>query len=336
MSKIKNDEFQKSLDRLQSLAKGSQLYHTESDSDPGSWPGGTQEDLKETSDGDIHIDDNGTDYQGVRKSLAEKVRKSLALTPAEVAIAEGKNPMPLIGQKVSKGLNLTAAEQWAVKSGFKGMIAKGNEKPTESSDTPGEGDDANSVPPTNAGDNTNDEIEPDAKKSFNSAVKGSLELQKGIEASPFLYEFVRAVGEALSGSETRTQKSVMAAVEKYGHKLATIEKALSDQQAFNKSLAATVVGIGELVSGGQNALAAAASAPAGGPRSQTRSGIAVINKSLDGDGLDALNKAQVSDVMTNLVKSGELGPLDVIRFESTGELPPSARQKVVSYLNGKN
>src|SRR5690348_9682701 len=116
-------KFNSALARLESMSKG-QLYHTGSDSNPGTWAGTSQEDLNEHDDG---IDANGTDYDGVKKALARKVEKSQALTPAEVAIVKGQDPRKLIAEKVSKGEALTPAETWAIKGGFGKMMAKGND-----------------------------------------------------------------------------------------------------------------------------------------------------------------------------------------------------------------
>lgn len=348
---MKKSEFEKSLNRLQNLTKGTQLFHTASDSNPSSWQGGAQEDLDEHG-GDVHIEDNGTDYNGVRKSLAEKVKKSQALTPAEVLIAEGKNPLPAIAEKVFKGLKLTPAEDWAIKGGydadkdeFMGM-KKGKEMPSQAG-MPGEQDDANSAPCTNAGEKMDEgEVQQDAKKSFNGAVETSLELQKGIEASPFLYELVKAIGSALSGSEARVVKSLTNTVAALASRIDSLEKSsngrASEQNEFNKSLAEAVVGIGELVNGTTDVAAQAASAPVGPPKSQLvkgqTNGINVIEKSYGGPGglnMD-LTKSQYTDIMVDMVKSGKLNGNEVLKFETTGEILPQTQQKVAAYLNGKN
>src|SRR5574339_119269 len=97
------DKFNSALGRLQDMAK-SQLFHTGSDSNPGTWAGSPQSDLNDHEDG---IDENGTDYNGVKKALAMKVEKCLALTPAEVMIIKGQDPRKVIAEKISKGQKLT-------------------------------------------------------------------------------------------------------------------------------------------------------------------------------------------------------------------------------------
>lgn len=350
MSKLTKDEFHKSLERLQNLAKGTQLHHTPSNSNPGTWPGGAQSEQNEHDDG---IGDDGTDYKGVKKSLAEKVRKSQALTQAEVAIAEGRNPLPIIGEKVSKGQALTPAEQWALKSNYQGgdmAKATGKAKPGSGKDTPGEQDSATSVEHTNAG-STEDEIEPDAKKSFNNAVNGSLSMQQGLELSPFLYEFTRAHGEALGSYERRVIKSVSEVVSKLNDRIDQLEKSIShhfeNQGEFNKSMAEAVVGIGEMAGASADVSLEKAQQPDRGPKSnfapqsangQSQGGVQVVEKSHNGPGgLDMdLSKSQIVNAMTDMVSKSQLSHLEVLKFEHTGQLAPEVRTKVVSYLNGNN
>ena len=67
---------------------------------------------------------------------------------------------------------------------------------------------------------------------------------------------------------------------------------------------------------------------------------ASVNKSFAGPGgLDygdgALAKSQVVNAMAEMVKSQKLNPLDVIKFESTGELSPQTQAAIVDGLQGK-
>jgi hypothetical protein len=351
MGKLTGEEFEKSLNRLQGFAKSStQLHHTASDSNPGSWPGGAQEDLDDTRS---NIDDNGTDYNGVRKSLAAKIRKSQALTTAEIAIADGLNPIPAIQEKLSKGLALTPAESWAASGGFdvaKGSyVSKASTKPVEESPMSGEDDDANSVPETNAG-GAEKEIEADAKKSFDNTVNSSLELSKGLELSPFLYELTNAIGHALGGSEGRIVKSLEATLTGIAHRVEALEKsqaaAAGQQEEFRKSLATAVVGIGESVSATADATAYQAQLPVGAPKSQMRQapaqgnngGINVMSKSYGGPGgLDLnMSKSVISDALVDLCKSNEIPVKEVIRFESTDILSPQTSAKVEALVAGRN
>lgn len=348
MATVKGGDFQKSLERLQSMAK-SQLHHTASDSNPGVWPGGAQEDLDEHG-GDTHIDDNGTDYDGVRKSLADKIRKSEPLTPAEVAIADNANPLPAIQAKLAKGQALTAAEAWALNGGFDAStgsyISKASTKPSPAGKS-GEDDDANSVPESNAGGKES-EIEQDAKKSFDGAVSKSLELQKGLELSPFLYELTNAIGAALGGAEERVVKSLANTIGALAQRVESIEKSQATttaaQDEFNKSLAEAVVGIGETVGATADATAQQAQLPVGAPKSQMRQGAAggndinVMSKSYAGPGGLEMNMSKniISDALVELAKSNEVQPIEVVRFESTNDLLPATRAKVEALVRGGN
>lgn len=345
---MENSEFQAALGRLESMAKG-QLHHTPSDSDPGTWAGtSTQDGQDEHNDG---IDENGTDYEGVKKALATKIERSQALTPAEVAIVKGADPRPAIMEKINKGETLTPAEGWVLKGGFAKMC-KGNDKPT-SAGVPGEAKDAGSVPDSHAGENENDEIEPDAKKSLDGAIAQTDHLRKGLEMSPILVEFTRAMGEALNGLEARTalriEKSVMALVERQAALEEFVSKAFAEQGEFNKSFAETMVGVGQHVAGQSEVMTAQATAPAGPPKSQLRAipggqaqpqeGVQVMQKSFAG-GLDvggeALAKSQVINAMADLVEKGKLNSLDVVKFEMTGEINPNVSQMVMAHVQGGN
>jgi hypothetical protein len=357
MSTMNRDEFHAALGRLESLAKG-QLYHTPSDSNPGTWAGSSQEDQNEHEDG---IDENGTDYAGVKKALAAKVAKSKALTPAEVAIVKGQDPRKLISDKISKGESLTAAEGWAVKGGVAKMginigpaVKKGNDGP-EKAGVPGEDKDAGSVPDSNAGDD-DEEIEPDAKKSLAGAIGSTQNLKKGIEMSPILAEFARAMGVALEGVEARTasriSKSFAGALAPVVARIEMVEKSVSglvsDQSSFNKSFAEAMVGIGQQLAGGAEVASAAASAPAGAPKSHLRAisggqgggapaGVQAVQKSFGPGGLDVSGdqfaKSQITDAMIDLVKGGKLNQLDVVKFETSGEMNPAVRNMVVGHLS---
>lgn len=361
-SNIGKSDFQAALNRLEAMAKGqgqTQLFATPSDSNPGTWAGSSQTDVDEHTDG---IDENGTDYTGVKKALAAKVAKSKALTPAEVAIVKGEDPRPIIGQKISKGKKLTAAERWVLKGGAKFFkkndeeeeegeeeepkaekgkkIAKASTKPEEAPAS-GTQDDAGKVPGSNAGANIDDEIETDAKKSLGKSIGETQSLRKGIEMSPILYEFARAMGEALEGVEARTAQRISKAIEALTTKITTVEKSMVEQGEFNKGFAETLVGIGQHVAGSTAQAAQAATEPAGAPKSHLRAlpgGVQPIQKSFGPGGLDinegALAKSQVVDVMTDLVQKGKLSSLDVVKYETTGQISPQVQQMVLAQAQG--
>lgn len=345
---LNRDEFQKSLGRLDALAKGgaTQLHHTGADSNPGTWAGSAQQDQSEYDNG---IDDNGTDYGGVKKALAAKVAKSQALTPAEVAIVKGLDPRPLIADKIVKGQKLTQAESWAVKGGFDKMKAeldKSTAKPTDSTTGIGESNSASNVPDTNAG-GKDTEIEGNAKKSLGGAIDSSQSLRKGIEMSPILAEFARAVGTALDGMEARVAKSIADAIGGVNTKVETVAKSFASFTAesgeFQKGFAEAIVGIGQTLTGQAEVAASQAHTPAGAPRSQMRApaqgNAQVIHKSFGGPGGldvsgDAMNKSNIVNAMVDLVKANKLSQLDVVKFETSSQMSPSVQQLVSAHLGG--
>ena len=255
---------------------------------------------------------------------------------------------------MAKGLALTPAESWAAAGGFdvaKGAyVSKASTKPVDGAPMSGEDDDANSVPETNAGGKEG-EVEADAKKAFNDTVNSSLELSKGLELSPFLYELTNAIGHALGGSEGRIVKSLEAALGGIARRVDSLEKSqkavAGAQDEFYKSLATAVVGIGENVSATADATAYQSQLPVGAPKSQMRQapagqqsngGVNVMSKSYGGPGGLEMNmsKSVISDALVDLCKSNEISATEVIRFESTDILSPQTRSKVEALVAGRN
>lgn len=270
---MEKQQFHNALNRLESMAKGgaTQLHHTSSDSNPQSWPGGAQSDQNEHVDG---IDDNGTDYTGVKKSLGLKVEGCEALTHAEVAILKGmtEDAGGYIQHKINNQQHLTKAEHWFYHGGWQ-QVQKASTVPGKAGKS-GEDDTATVVPPTNAGGDTNSEIEADANKSFAGNVAGNQTLQEGIELSPFLYEFTRAMAEGLEGVEARISKGMYDLVaplyEHIEYLQGALTKSVGEQAEFNKGFATTIVGIGQHVAGGAEVQAQQQYMPQGPPKSQLR------------------------------------------------------------------
>lgn len=381
MSKIATPEFQKSLARLDGLVK-SQLFHTPSDSEPDTWAGTGHED--EDSMGDM-IEENGTDYNGVKKALAAKVAVPAKLSKAEVAIIKGQDPYPFIKAKLAKGKALTAAERWVSKGlgrkVFAQFLAKSGMDNSPKQDGAGvENKDARNVPKLNVADKDdgkeNAEADPHSGKSMHgknygkscdhdeddscekcekslaSAARSQKNLSKAIDMSPVIQEMVVALGHALEGQSVHVVKSVTAQLAPLIARIDSVEKSLAaftaNQTEFNKGFGETLIGIGEHVAGGSEVAAAAASQPAHGPRSNMRvmkggadqtQGIQPLNKSFNGpggleSGEGAMAKSQLVNVMADMVQKGLLNPLDVVKFESTGELSQGTHEKIAAYSSG--
>lgn len=356
---VNKDDFQKSLARLESMTKG-QLFHTPSDSAPGTWAGSGPSDEDSMDDG---INENGTDYDGVKKGLSAKLERTQHLTKAEIAIVKGVNPYPHIKSKLSKGKGLTAAERWVTKgAGTKVFAQFFKAEGMANVPTPDaaaeENKTARQVPGNAVANKEEGKEEPEkgagtTAKSFNDAVAGQPDLSKAINMSPVMYQFAAAMGQALEGTEARIVERVVKSLAPIFAQLDGVAKSLQSKIAadgeFQKSLATAVVGIGEQVTGASDVAAQSQHLPAGGPRAlraipggqgQAQGGQpGVVQKSFVGPGgLDigegAMAKSQVVNVMSDMVKSGKLDPLAVVKFEATGEISGQVQQAVSAWAQG--
>lgn len=361
MTTMNRRQFHAALNRLETMAKAqgaTQLFHTPSDSNPGTWPNGRQTDLDE------HTDGIGTDYRGVKKSLSLKVANSEALTPAEVAIFKGGEANAevagtYIKNKINAQQPLTPVENWfcqggwnQVKKGVTSVSRRSGAKPGPAG-YPGDNDDAKNVPDTHAGENESDEVEHDAKKSLPGAISESQQLGNFLELSPFLNEFAGAMAVGLEGLENRmistfdkVTKSLLNRIENLEN---CLSKSISEQGEFNKGFAETIVGIGQHVAGASEIVSQQAQIPIGPPKSQFRVlpggqpnqiGIQPIEKSFATVGSNVMqdnyvDKSDISQIMVELVKSNKLNPIEVVKFETTGELSSNAERMIKSFSAGQ-
>lgn len=344
MTKIESTAFQKSLKRLEDMAKG-QLFHTSGDSDPSGWAGSDYK-AEPEKDG---IDENGTDYNGMQKSAIEK-SKTKQLTPAELALSKGEDHRPALADKISKGETLTSIERALAKGGFAmppkapmgavggGMMGKSAEGATTKD---------MKKDPTEAGEDEASAAHAASKvtKSLASEVKKSEVLAKGIRMSPFLFEFTKATEAALEGVEARVSQNVVKALTPLAQYVEHMAKGLasfeSKQIDFNSALGEAVIGLAQGVSASAEQAVAKSTEAARGPKTQLRSvanGTQVVQKSFGPGGLDvgidSLMKSQIVDAMTELSKAGKIAPLEVIKFESTNQFSPGTQEKVAAYVRG--
>ena len=341
--KVRETDLSKSLEKLEEMAKG-QLFHTSTDSSPGEWAGSDYDRQENYEDG---IEDNGLDYTGVRGHLGDKVAKGYDLSNAEMAIVKGLDPVPYIVNKLEKGLDLTPAEQWVVKS-IEDMQEKDEDEDDEdeddekeekkakffgkSSEAPGHAEAPGTLHNRKSKLGTLSAVEEDGDdeaevtKGLSSAIDKSYVMKSGIEMSPFLYEFVNAIDTALRGSEARINKSLEGLV-------GALEARDGEYGEFFKSLAESVVGIGELAKSQAEGAEYSASQPARGPKSLQTG----LNKSIGGLAAqpDQLQKSQILDVMVELAKSQKISPTDVIAYEAAGTMHPAVQSAVNDFINGK-
>lgn len=343
--KINAEQFANSLSNLESMAK-SQLFHTANSSEPGKWAGSEFADVDSMDDS---IDPNGLDYNGVKKLLGEKVSKGHDLTHAEYALVKGQDPIPYIVDKIEKGHDLTLAEQWVVKAVQEDAEEDEDEeeededegededyrknKMKKSAAVPGKAEapgtlhDALHGPGTlsAAMDEKEDEEAEVTHKSLDQAVGSSYVMKSGIEMSPFLYEFVNAVDSALKGVEARVTNKLAKSLDRLATVIDARDAAQSD---FFKSLAESVVGIGEITKAQLEDQVVKSSFPTRAPKS-------TMAKSIGGLAVDtdSLQKSQILDIMVDMVKSNALSTQDVIAFEHTNHLPEHVKDAIAAHTN---
>jgi hypothetical protein len=201
---VAEESISKALETLQDLAKGhnsrgtatthvesmrdasvgagsdggsTQVFHTPSNSDPGTWAGTGQRVSPEdgATDG---VEEDGTDYSGsaeMVKSVMEKVAKGEAITSTERALIE------LALEKGGPGMFNNFGG-----TGKKSMDKDEDEKEEKKDEKP-------------------------FGKSLEEAASENEDVAKGLEVSSFLSGWADVQGEALRGVEARLEKSLQAA-----------------------------------------------------------------------------------------------------------------------------
>jgi hypothetical protein len=315
---IPGSDFFKSLGRLEALAgKGksedmskAQLFHTPSDSEPASWPGGEKTELGDKwSDS---IGEDGTDYHPARKAIAEKALKGIALAPEEIAILKGDIEAFMEDKKEDKKDKKDEKEEKAMPPMGGKMAFKAQKEDEDSKED-------------------EEEDKKEMGKSFSSVASKSESIQKGIELSEFLTDVVKSFGAGLEGMEARTTNVVEQATNSMLSQLGSYLSSKFEEQAqFNKSMADAIVNIGHGVAGNIAQLDQVAQAPASAPKSQFRA----IEKSFAGPQGDNFDKSQKLDAMVDLVEKGRLSSIEVCKFESTGQLSPNVDSMIINHIKG--
>jgi hypothetical protein len=295
--KITEQDFFKSLAKLEALAKGSEDMNksqicTGGNSEIQSWPGGNKQSVSQTGAG-VGADEDGEYNAGkARKSIAEKVMKGQPLTAHEYSLLKSD----------LDGINKSQDEDEDDEDGkdLDPRAAKKDDDEDEDEDK-GKGP----VPFAFGGGK-------DMGKSMAQAAQESDTIQKGIEVSDFLMELTKSFALGL--------ESVFAA----------------EQGDFNKSLGEAVVNIGYGLGAVNKSVETASNAPATAPKSQLRAvpgGVQALQKGM-GNPLEGLTKSQILDTMTSMMEKGQCSTLDVVKFETTGDLSPVIRDQLTKSLSG--
>ena len=315
-NKISEQEFFKSLERLEGLAKGQ--ICTGPNSEVSSWAGTNKQSVPQTGEGVGADQDGDYDKGKARKSIADKVMKGQPLNEQEVALLNSdlSKAEPFQG-KESKEEEEAEEKEREKKGGKKDDEKKDDDK---GGDTSLAGMFGKGQPPAQ-----------DMGKSFAQAVQDNDTLQKGIEVSDFLLEMVKSFALGLENVSRRLEAHVDSRLGQFA----------SEQGDFNKSLAEAVANIGYGVGALSKGIEDAGQQPAGAPKSQLRAvpagaapqGVQPLSKG-QGNPLEGITKSQVLDAMTTMMEKGQCAPLDVVKFETTGDLNPAIRDQIAKSLSG--
>jgi len=333
---IMGSEFFKSLNKLEQMAKsGESVEKAQICTGPNSkktvWTGGDTEEYGDKWDDDIQED--GTDYnmRSARKAIANKVAKGQPLTAQEYRLLKSdfdkahdddddddedkdEKVKKGKGRKASTGKNPVEGGPVGGHplAGAYGMARKAKD------DDDNEDDD----------DNDKDD-EKKMGKSLSAEVEANPTLQKGIEISEFLSEFAKSFGVGLEGLEARVTHQVTSNIlEALGPYM---ETQWTQQGDFNKALAEAVANLGHGIAGALQQTAELAEMPVGPPKSQLRAFKGgVVEKSFAGSQDDeGISKSMILDHLSEMVKGGTLSPLEVIKYEGSGQINPDLYAKAV-------
>jgi hypothetical protein len=319
--KVSAQDLNKALSVFEDLAKGhsskgtpatavesmtsqggpTQVFHTPSNSDPGSWAGSVARDVPENGASDS-IDANGTDYNGgakMAKSILSKMSKGQTLSAHEVDFVS-KGGMDYLKDKkdVEKGVNPFAKKD-DDEDGDKDAKMNKGENPFAKKD--------------------DDDEDEKVAKSLLDITQDSDEIQKGFEMSTFLVDFVESVQKSLENMEQRINRNTRA----------TVAQHAAEQAQFQKSFAGSMSALGAWLTQTDQRVESVESAPARGPKSVTH-----IEKSF-GEDAEQLSKSQVADTLVDLVVKGQATREDVLRFDSSNRISPDLMNKVRSFRSGK-
>ena len=276
-------------------AGSTQVFHTPSNSDPGTWAGTGQR--KSPEDGATDgVSEDGTDYSGsaeMVKSVMEKAASGQALNDIDKAV---------LAAALSKGGMFTNFSGTGKKS--KDADEDGKEKVEKACDE----------------DDKDDKKNPFAK-SLEDAASDNEDVAKGLEVSSFLSGWAGVQSEALSGVEARIAKS--------------IQGAHTEQREYNAELAKSIVGLAEVLTLQSQRIEQLESTPARAPKSATAVEKSFGAGGEAPQGGEQLTKSQVLDTMTRMVESGDLSATEVVKFESTNALSPELDSSVRAYRSGR-
>jgi len=314
--KIETGDLQKALQSLQDLAKGhnsrgtattevvgmasesgpTQVFHTASNSDPGSWAGSKGE----SEDWSDSIGPDGTDYKAagakMRKSILDKIAKGAALTQGE------KNFVAKGGLDKFKDMDKGMAPPF--------MKKDKDDDDKEVEKAAGHGDEAEDRKLIS--EMMDKDKKKDVAKSFTDHAADNAAVKSGFEVSEFLAGFAQVMHKSLVSMEARITDRV----------LTGIAKSDVEQGEVQKSMAEALARLGEVLAAQAQRIEQVESGP-------SRAAKSTLSKSGAEQQPQELSKSQVTGALVELVQKGQATAQDVLKFDATGELSPELRNKVV-------
>ena len=281
------------VESMTGQGSSTQIFHTASNSDPGSWAGSTARDVPENGATDS-VEENGTDYnnQGqMVKGILDKVSKGQPLTAHEVSILKGFMP-------------------------FEKKDDKDSDK-----------DDAKKAASTKKGDlSIEHEDDDDMDKAVTAKVESDEDVEKGFEVTDFLKSWSAAMTKSIDSRFDRLERGLMS-VSTQVASTSDVQKSLGRALAgVGSTVVETHSRLSELETGAARAPKAATA-----PQAIQKGGFDgagaddVITKSLQGDrGAQMI----VADTLCDLVTKGLASANDVVLYESTGQLSAVLASKV--------
>lgn len=284
------------VETMQPEGPATQVFHTPSNSDPGTWAGSSASECPENGATDS-VDSGGTDYKGasaMMKSVLELVAKGQISADAAAVILS--------------------------KAGMSYSMDKDEEDEKE--------DDVKKADSCDYEDDDKKE-DKDMAKSLLESAQENPELLKGFEVSEFLSELTGEISKAIQRSTNELKSYVDSKLQKSTNQQETFNKSLAGALSnFSEVVALQGQRISQVEQSPARPPMSVASAAEVQPLSKSFAGS-------EPAGEQKLTKAQILDTMTDMVIKGELPSTAVVKFDTTGELDPQVYSSVLAHRNGK-
>lgn len=286
------------VESMQGQGGATQVFHTPSNSNPGSWAGSVSRDVPENGATDA-IDANGTDYNG------------------------GAQMVKSILDKLAKGAPVTAQEFALVKS----AMEKGFPFDKEDKD---EDKDKKKV------EKAQDKEDDKEGKPFGKSLAEEPGVAEGFEVSAFLESWSNGIAKSMEALESRLARRIDQRIAQFESNQAGFQKSLAVALSnVGDTVVMTAQRMDQIESAPARAPKAVqnvAFAKGGYGGEAPSAGEDIISKALSGD---YRSKEVVGDIIADLVIKGQADAMDAVRFNSNGTLTPILQKKVAAVISGQ-